>query len=141
MSIIREVLVRVLEDEMALYRQPGHRFDNRYAALALVTEINRSEPEAGDDVFMVAQADEDNFVGETIHGSSLSAPASRSAVPPGLVLGVCQPRQQPALRPAAADGLGAQSRSVAHRQANDAAPRGAAIAKGQYRRRDSDPLR
>ena len=55
-------------------------------------------------------------------------------------LGVCQPRQQAAPRPAAANGLGAQSRPVEHRQADDAVARGAAIAKGRYRRRDSDPL-
>jgi hypothetical protein len=56
-------------------------------------------------------------------------------------LGVCQPRQQAALRPAAANGLGAQSRPVEHRQTDDAVARGAAIAKCRYRRRDSDPLR
>jgi hypothetical protein len=56
-------------------------------------------------------------------------------------LGVRQPRQQAALRPAAANGLGAQSRPVGHRQADDAVARGAAIAKCRNRRRDSDPLR
>src|SRR5213078_4496759 len=56
-------------------------------------------------------------------------------------LGVCQPRQQAALRPAAANGLGAQSRPVEHRQTDDAVARGTAIAKGRYRRRDADPLR
>jgi hypothetical protein len=56
-------------------------------------------------------------------------------------LGACQPRQQAALRPAAANGLGAQSRPVDHRQADDAVARGAAITKCRYRRRDSDPLR
>ena len=56
-------------------------------------------------------------------------------------LGVCEPRQEAAPRPAAADGLGAQGRPVEHRQADDAVARGAAIAKGRYRRRDSDPLR
>jgi hypothetical protein len=59
---------------------------------------------------------------------------------PDRTLGVCQPRQQSALRPAAAHGLGAQSRPVEHRQADDAVARGAAIAKCRYRRRDSDPL-
>jgi hypothetical protein len=59
----------------------------------------------------------------------------------GLIdLRVCQPRQQAALRPAAANGLGAQSRPVEHRQADDAVTRGAAIAEGRYRRRDSDAL-
>jgi DDE superfamily endonuclease len=60
---------------------------------------------------------------------------------PDRTLGVCQPRQQAALRPAAANGLGAQSRPVEHRQTDDAVARGAAIAKCRYRRRDSDPLR
>jgi hypothetical protein len=53
---------------------------------------------------------------------------------------VCQPRQQAALRPAAANGLGAQRRPVEHRQTDDAVTRGAAIAKCRYRRRDADPL-
>jgi hypothetical protein len=72
-------------------------------------------------------------------GSSIAARAAsreRSAR-----LGSCQPRQQAALRPAAANGLGAQSRPVEHRQPDDAVARGAAIAKCRYRRRDSDPLR
>lgn len=56
-------------------------------------------------------------------------------------LGVCQPRQEAALRPATANCLGAQSRPVEHRQADDAVARGAAITKCRYRRRDSDPLR
>jgi hypothetical protein len=50
-------------------------FDDRDAALALLTDIVRSEPEAADDVFLVAQDDEGNFVGETIYGSSLSPAA------------------------------------------------------------------
>ena len=77
-----------------------------------------------------------------------AAPHSSPWLPEGLHaelqagrLGVCQPRQQAALRPAAANGLGAQSRSVEHRQADDAVARGAAIAKCRYRRRDSDSLR
>ncbi|MCW2910278.1 MAG: hypothetical protein JWL68_5067 [Actinomycetia bacterium] len=59
---------------------------------------------------------------------------------PDRTLGVCQPRQEAALRPAATNGLGAQSRPVEHRHADDAVARGAAIAKCRYRRRDSDPL-
>jgi hypothetical protein len=55
-------------------------------------------------------------------------------------LGVCQPGQQAALRPAAANGLGVQLRPVEHRQADDAVARGAAIAKCRDRRRHSDPL-
>lgn len=50
-------------------------FADRDAALALLGEIVQSEPEAADDVFLVAQDDEGNFVGETIYGSSLSAAA------------------------------------------------------------------
>jgi hypothetical protein len=60
---------------------------------------------------------------------------------PDRTLGVCQPRQQAAPRPAAANGLGPPRRPVEHRQADDAVAGGAAIAKGRYRRRDSDPLR
>jgi len=41
-------------------------FDDRDAALALLTDIVRSEPEAADEVFLVAQDDEGNFVGETL---------------------------------------------------------------------------
>jgi len=62
-------------------------------------------------------------------------------VNPDRTLGACQPRQQAALRPAAANGLGAQSRPVEDRQTDDAVARGAAIAKGRDRRRDADPLR
>jgi Protein of unknown function (DUF664) len=59
---------------------------------------------------------------------------------PDRPLGVCQPGQQAAPRPAAANGLGAQRRPVDHRQTDDAVAGGAAIAKCRYRRRDSDPL-
>jgi len=67
--------------------------------------------------------------------------AGSSTDQPDRRLGVCQPGQEAALRPAAADSLGAQGRPVEHRQADDAVARGAAIAKCRYRRRDSDPLR
>ncbi len=50
-------------------------FDSRDDALALLTDIVRSEPEAADDVFLVAQDDVGNFVGETVYGSSLKTPA------------------------------------------------------------------
>jgi hypothetical protein len=50
-------------------------FADRAAGLALLGEIVRSEPEAADDVFLVAQDDERNFVGETLYGSSLPAAA------------------------------------------------------------------
>ena len=59
---------------------------------------------------------------------------------PGAALGACKPRQQAAPRPAAANGLGAQSRLLEQRQADDAVARGAAIAECRYRRPDSDPL-
>ena len=71
------------------------------------------------------------------HGTN----AETLAVHSRAALGVCQPRQQAAPRPAAADGLGVQSRPVEHRQADDAVARGAAVAKGRDRRRDSDALR
>lgn len=41
-------------------------FDDRDAAVAALTDIVRAEPEAADDVFLVAQDDEGNFVGETV---------------------------------------------------------------------------
>ena len=68
-------------------------------------------------------------------------PGNSSTDQPQRPLGVGQPRQPAAPRPAAANGLGAQSGPVEHRQADDAVTRGAAIAKCRYRRRDSDPLR
>lgn len=58
----------------------------------------------------------------------------------GTVLGVCQPRQHAAPRPAAANGLGSHGRLLEHRHADDAVARGAAIAKCRNRRRDSDPF-
>jgi hypothetical protein len=66
-------------------------------------------------------------------------PGNSSTDQPDRTLGVGQPRQQAAPRPAAANGLGVQSRPVEHRQADDAVARGAAIAKGRDRRCDSNP--
>jgi uncharacterized protein with GYD domain len=74
-------------------------------------------------------------------GGSAGAIRSRMSSQRSGTGGACQPRQQAAPRPAAADGLGVQSRPVEHRQADDAVAGGAAIPKGRYRRRDSDPLR
>lgn len=50
-------------------------FDNRDAAIAALTAIVKAEPDAADDVFLVAQDDDGTFVGETIYGSSLPAAA------------------------------------------------------------------
>lgn len=50
-------------------------FDDHEAAIAALTAIVRAEPEAADDVFLVVQDDEGNFVGETVYGSSLPAAA------------------------------------------------------------------
>jgi hypothetical protein len=50
-------------------------FDDRDAAVAALTAIVRAEPGAADDVFLVAQDDQGEFVGETIYGSSLSPAA------------------------------------------------------------------
>ena len=72
------------------------------------------------------------------HGTAIN---QCDLVNPDRTLGACQPRQQAALRPAAANGLGAQSRPVEDRQTDDAVARGAAIAKCRDRRRDADPLR
>jgi hypothetical protein len=50
-------------------------FDDRDAALAALIKIVRAEPDAADDVFLVAQNEDGDFVGETIFGSSLHAAA------------------------------------------------------------------
>jgi hypothetical protein len=50
-------------------------FSERTAALNCLTEIARSEPDAADDVFLIAQDDAGKIVGETIYGSSVSIPA------------------------------------------------------------------
>ena len=67
--------------------------------------------------------------------------ASRCSRYRAQALGVCEPGQEAALRPAAANGLGAQGRPAEQRQADDAVAGGAAIAKRRYRGRDADPLR
>jgi hypothetical protein len=49
---------------------PADTFDDRDAAVAVLRDIVRAEPESADEVFLVAQDDE-GHVGETIYGSSL----------------------------------------------------------------------
>jgi hypothetical protein len=48
-------------------------FEERDAAIAALRAIVKAEPDAADEVFIVAQDDEGNMVGETIYGSSLPA--------------------------------------------------------------------
>lgn len=50
-------------------------FEDRDAAVAVLTAIVRAEPEAADEVFLVAQDAEGKMVGETVYGSSLHAAA------------------------------------------------------------------
>ena len=50
-------------------------FDNRDAAVAALSAIVRADPEAADDVFLIAQDDQGELVGDTIYGSSLSPAA------------------------------------------------------------------
>jgi hypothetical protein len=48
-------------------------YDDHDAAVAALTAIVAAEPDAADDVFLVAQDDEGHMVGETVYGSSLVA--------------------------------------------------------------------
>jgi hypothetical protein len=48
-------------------------FEERDAAIAALRAIVQAEPDAADEVFIVAQDDEGNMVGETMYGSSLPA--------------------------------------------------------------------
>ena len=50
-------------------------FDDRDAAVAALSAIVRADPDAADDVFLVAQDDQGEFVGDTSYGSSLSPAA------------------------------------------------------------------
>lgn len=50
-------------------------FEERDAAIAALRAIVKAEPDAADSVFVVAQDEEGNMVGETIYGSSLPAAA------------------------------------------------------------------
>jgi hypothetical protein len=48
---------------------------DRDAAVATLAAIVKAEPDAAEDVFLVAQDDKGQIVGETIYGSSLAAAA------------------------------------------------------------------
>jgi len=50
-------------------------FDDRAAALDCLAGIAQAEPESAGDVFLIAQDDDGNTVGETVYGSSVSVPA------------------------------------------------------------------
>lgn len=50
-------------------------FDERPAALDRLAAIAQAEPDAADEVYLVAQDDDGNIVGETIYASSVSVPA------------------------------------------------------------------
>ncbi len=48
-------------------------FDDHDAAVAALTTLVTAEPDAADDVFLVAQDDQGHMAGDTIYGSSLVA--------------------------------------------------------------------
>jgi len=50
-------------------------FIERGAALDCLAGIAQAEPAAADKVYLVAQEDTGNIVGETVYASSVSAPA------------------------------------------------------------------
>lgn len=50
-------------------------FNERAAALDCLAGIAQAEPEAADEVYLVAQDDDGNIVGETVYASSVSVPA------------------------------------------------------------------
>lgn len=50
-------------------------FSERAAALDCLAGIAQAEPDAADDVYLVAQDDDGNIVGETVYASSVSVPA------------------------------------------------------------------
>ena len=50
-------------------------FADRGAALDCLAGIAQAEPAAASQVFLVAQDDEGNIVGETVFGSSVAVPA------------------------------------------------------------------
>lgn len=52
-------------------------FTERGAALDCLADIAQAEPEAADEVYLVAQDDAGNIVGETVYASSVSVPGSR----------------------------------------------------------------
>ena len=50
-------------------------FDDRDSAVAALGAIVKADPEAADDVFLVAQDDAGQLVGEAVYGSSLRVAA------------------------------------------------------------------
>jgi hypothetical protein len=50
-------------------------FTERAAALDCLAGIAQAEPESADEVYLVAQDDDGNIVGETIYASAVSVPA------------------------------------------------------------------
>lgn len=50
-------------------------FDERGAALDYLASVAQAEPEAADEVFLIAYDDEGNSVGDTVFASSVSVPA------------------------------------------------------------------
>jgi hypothetical protein len=50
-------------------------FTERGAALDCLASIAQAEPEAADEVYLLAQDDAGNIVGETVYASSVSVPA------------------------------------------------------------------
>jgi hypothetical protein len=50
-------------------------FVERGAALDCLASIAQAEPEAADEVYLVAQDDDGNIVGETVYASAVSVPA------------------------------------------------------------------
>jgi hypothetical protein len=50
-------------------------FHDRATALDCLAGIAQPEPQAADEVYLVAQDDEGNIVGETIYASAVSVPA------------------------------------------------------------------
>jgi hypothetical protein len=50
-------------------------FTDRAVALDCLAGIAQAEPESAADVFLIAQDDDGNTVGETVYASSVSVPA------------------------------------------------------------------
>ncbi|HET6509574.1 MAG TPA: hypothetical protein VFG42_22445 [Baekduia sp.] len=50
-------------------------FTDRAAALDCLAGIAQAEPESASEVFLTAQDDDGNMVGETVYASSVSVPA------------------------------------------------------------------
>ena len=56
-------------------------FSDRAAALDCLAGIAHAEPESAGEVFLIAQDEDGNTVGETVHASSVSIPPSSSQPP------------------------------------------------------------